>query len=326
MSSTPTVSVIIVFHRDTEFLRPTIGSVMAQTFADFELLLIDNGTGLSADALGEYGRDTRVRFVRLPRNEGIPGGHNAGIKASIGEFVALLDYDDLMRPTRLAEQVSALRAGLDLVSSRVRRIDEKGTPLGREFTLTQRNQQYAYSQYAAPFPTPACTARRKVFLSLPYRADFPFAADFDFQARAVETFKTGAVENELLDYRWYRAQTTQDKAAAIETERATIRLMTGRRRHGRSELPDETKARISQGSPNLATVSRRAATVALTEGLHVLAAYQARRMIVYQKNPANAAAALLLAFKAVVASPKEKAADVARMFLRGPVKALAVTP
>ena len=77
MQSMPAVSVLMVFHRDTPFLRPALASALKQTFADFELVLVDNGTGLGADALGELGRDPRLRWVRLARNEGIPGGHNA---------------------------------------------------------------------------------------------------------------------------------------------------------------------------------------------------------------------------------------------------------
>ena len=113
----PQVSVLMVFHRVTPFFEPAVRSVLEQTFDDLELVLVDNGTGLPVKALGELGADPRVHWVRLPCNEGIPSGHNAGVAAARGEFIALQDYDDIALPHRLERQVATLRAdpGIGLV-------------------------------------------------------------------------------------------------------------------------------------------------------------------------------------------------------------------
>jgi hypothetical protein len=324
----PSVSVIMVFHRLNPFMAEAIGSVLNQTYRDLELILIDNGTGLGAEVLGEAGRDPRVRFVRLSRNEGIPGGHNAGIAAAQSEFIALLDYDDLMLPTRLERQVMALRTDLSLglVSSRVQRINEAGRAIGEEFTLLEADAQYAYSQYAAPFPTPACMGRRKVFAYFPYREQFPFAADFDFQSRVPERFKTGALDEVLFSYRWYPAQTTQDKAAAIEQNRAAIRLMTARRRAGKDEQFDQIKSWVAQGSTDPSAAGGWAARQALAEGLYPLAAYQARRLFALRRIPRNAVRAMSLGLRAIAGARGDERAITAKLFFRGPVKALGVRP
>lgn len=178
----------MVFHRDTPFLRPAIESVRRQTFRDWELVLVDNGTGLPADALGEAGRDPRLTWVRLPRNEGIPGGHNAGVAAARGEFIALLDYDDLALPGRLERQVDLLDRdpSVGLVSSLAESIDEHGRVTGGEFALVEPAAQRAYVAFAAPVVTPAYTGRRMLFERFPYRTELSHAADFDFLARAIE--------------------------------------------------------------------------------------------------------------------------------------------
>ena len=72
------VSAVMAFHRPNPFMSEAVGSVLHQTFRDLELILVDNGTGLGAAALGEAVRDPRVHFVRLPHNAGNPAGHNAG--------------------------------------------------------------------------------------------------------------------------------------------------------------------------------------------------------------------------------------------------------
>lgn len=321
------VSVVTVVHRDNPFLRPALRSLVEQTFQDWELILVDNGAGLSADNLSDgLGFDERLRWVRLPKNLGIPGGHNAGVSAARGEFIALFDYDDLMLPHRLERQVSALRRDprLGLVSSRVRRIDEMGTELGSEFSLTDAKEAYAYSYYAAPFPTPACLGRRELFLQLPYRECFPFAADFDFQARAAEQTGVVALPEVLLHYRWYGAQTTQSKAGEIERSRAAIRLLTARRRGGKKENISEEDGVANADEPEIAQASENAAERALSEQFFPLAAYQARRLLIYRKSLRGLITAVRLGGRAMAGSRGAERRLTVRLWLSGPVKALAL--
>ena len=162
----PTVSVVLVFHKDTPFLRPAITSVLRQTLRDLELVLVDNGLGFGPTLLGECGRDPRVRWVHLESDEGIGAAMNAGITASNAEFVALADFDDLSYPRRLERQVAALCAdpGLGMVSARARRIDVQDRPIvGEVFTLLRPNEFKVYSQYAAPVINPLLTGRREIF-------------------------------------------------------------------------------------------------------------------------------------------------------------------
>lgn len=315
----------MVLHRDTPYLRPAIASVLTQTFRDFELLLVDNGTGLPGDALGSLREDPRVRWVRLPRNLGIPGGHNAGVAAATGEFIALLDYDDLARPVRLARQVAALRADpeLGLVSSLADRIDASGKVIGREFCLP-RGPHLAYTQYAASVVTPGASGRREVFRELPYRTEFPFASDLDFQARAAERWKFAVIDEVLLGYRWYDAQTTQVRLATIERSRCAIQLLTARRRAGRPEQM-ASALDVMNGSA-VAQTWRRGALCCLAEGFPVLAAYQARRSLASGRTPMAALKAGRLALQAWRRAPSVDRTLVVRMFFTGPVRALGLRP
>lgn len=328
MSSPPTVSVILVFHRDIPFLRPAVDSVLAQTFADFELLAVDNGLGVNREFFGAAAADPRLKIVSRPTNEGIPGGHNAGVAAARGRYVALLDYDDLMLPARLERQVAQLEAdrSIDLVSSGVERIDAHGKVLGHEFTLAGAREAYRYSQYAAPFPTPALMGRREVFAEFPYRGVFPFSADFDFITRATERIRVGALNEVLTQYRWYAEQTTQSRRAALEQSRAAIRLATARRRAGRAEQLAGLQEWIAAGCPEAAASCNFAARAALRENFRPLAAYQARRMLAVSTTLRERAVALKLGSRAILrARPGEQRLTL-RMFLRGPVRALAVHP
>ena len=319
----PAVSVLMVSHRATPFLQPALASVWAQTFRDFELVLVDNGAGLTEEILGEAGRDLRLRIIRLPQNLGIPGGHNAGVAAAQGEFIALLDHDDVMLPTRLERQVARLceDAKLGLVSSLADSIDADGRVFGREFSLVDAAAQRAYTQYAAPVVTPAYTGRRPVFLELSYRPEFPHTADFDFLARASERHAMAAVPEVLLQYRHHPAQTTRVEAARIAAERCAVRLLTARRRAGRDEGSDWGRLATAEFRDDEAAMLQNYARQFLAEDFPVLAAYHARRCVVVRRNFQGFLSAASIAREAWHNAGPERAA-VTRMFFRGPVKAL----
>jgi glycosyltransferase involved in cell wall biosynthesis len=322
----PVVSVLMACHRDTPFLRPALASVLGQTLRDLELVLVDNGAGLDPATLGEAGRDPRLRWIRLSSNQGIPAAHNAAVAAAQGEFIALLDHDDVMLPTRLEKQVAWLRAEptRELVSSLAETIDADGRVTGREFALVSGEDQRRYSEFAAPVVTPAYTGRRRVFSDLPYRAEFSLTADFDFLARAAEQFGLGAVPEVLLQYRRHAAQTTVEHANRIAAERCAVRLLTARRRAGKKEGQGGSRLKsVAQNPVPEAEILMRYARRFLSEGFPVQAAWHARRSVAVRPWGFFSALGLL----AQIQQNAEAECGLARqMFWRGPVKALGVKP
>ncbi|MBI3558629.1 MAG: glycosyltransferase [Deltaproteobacteria bacterium] len=99
----PMVSVVIPNYNYARFVGQAIESVLAQTFTDFEIIVVDNGsTDNSLEVLKTFGR--RIRVV-AQENRGQSGSRNRGIEESRGKLVAFLDADDLWRPTKLEKQV-----------------------------------------------------------------------------------------------------------------------------------------------------------------------------------------------------------------------------
>lgn len=113
--SIPRVTVICIFLDEERFLGEAVDSVLAQDFADWELLLVDDGSsdGSSALARDYASRDPgRVRYLEHPghENRGMSATRNLGFAHARGEFVAFMDADDRWRPARLREQVAILDA------------------------------------------------------------------------------------------------------------------------------------------------------------------------------------------------------------------------
>src|SRR5688572_26534962 len=109
----PTVSVVIIFLNAQKFLEAAIVSVLAQTFTDWELLLVDDGsTDASTDIAQSYVRrySEKIYYLEHPghKNRGMSASRNRGIDHATGEFIALLDADDIWLPEKLSRQVSIM--------------------------------------------------------------------------------------------------------------------------------------------------------------------------------------------------------------------------
>ena len=129
------VSIVTPAYNAERFLRATLDSVLAQTYADWELLLVDDCSTDSTPAIiREYAlRDSRVRPMRTAVNTGIPSEvRNAGIRAAQGRYIAFLDADDIWLPSKLEDQVACLRRhGCGAVYSNYEKMDEAGRRSGR---------------------------------------------------------------------------------------------------------------------------------------------------------------------------------------------------
>ena len=106
------ISVIIPVHNRRELIGRAVDSVLEQTFDDFEIIIIDDGSedGTSQHVAARYGGEGRVRLLNLSTNRGVSAARNAGIASAAGDWLAFLDSDDEWRPMKLDKQLKALVA------------------------------------------------------------------------------------------------------------------------------------------------------------------------------------------------------------------------
>jgi glycosyltransferase involved in cell wall biosynthesis len=105
----PQVSVIIPTCNRAELLPRAIRSVLSQSFADFELLVVDDGSDVGNGAIVESFADARIVYTRHPFRRGGAAARNTGIARARAEYVAFLDDDDEWLPDKLARQVELMR-------------------------------------------------------------------------------------------------------------------------------------------------------------------------------------------------------------------------
>ena len=125
--SKPKVSVVIPTYNRPEFLERALASVMAQTFRDFEIIIVQNGRGRSSQKIAEkfLERGITVRYFYLPAANAVRA-RNLGIQQAEGDFVAFLDDDDEWMPEKLAKQMAFFEAnpGAGIVATHARVMKE----------------------------------------------------------------------------------------------------------------------------------------------------------------------------------------------------------
>lgn len=122
------VSVIIPAYKGAAFIAQSIDSVLAQSYPDIELIIVNDGSpDNSAAIIQPYLVDPRVKYIEQ-QNAGVAAARNTGIRDAAGEYIALVDQDDLWLPDKLARQVEYLDAHpeIALVHSNIYFVDEAG--------------------------------------------------------------------------------------------------------------------------------------------------------------------------------------------------------
>lgn len=126
----PTISVVIPAYNAERTILETVGSVLQQTFSDFELIVINDGSKDRTVELLQSIKDERLKVFSY-ENGGLPVARNRGLSRSTGEFIAFVDADDLWAPDKLELQLAALQqhpeAGVAYSWTSI--IDEQGKPL-----------------------------------------------------------------------------------------------------------------------------------------------------------------------------------------------------
>ncbi len=191
----PSVSVLLPFHQAAATLAAAVDSILAQTWTDLELLLLDDGSSdgganLTADVARA---DPRVRLHRWP-HRGLVATLNEGLTLARGSLIARMDADDVSHPERLARQVAALEAGPDLglVACRVRHGGDATTSRGfQSFVdwqngLTDPEAILLHRFVEAPVAHPSVMFRRELPERVGGYRDGPFPEDYELWLRWLE--------------------------------------------------------------------------------------------------------------------------------------------
>ena len=223
-SPVPSISVIMPVHNAAPYLDTSIGSILGQTFEDFELVVLDDGsTDGSGGLLRDWAkRDTRVRLVLSPIRLGLVGSANRVVREARAPVCARMDADDVSCPTRLEAQWEVVRSRPDasLVGTLWEGIDGAGRLVRPRdgWRLTRRSS-------FAPFPHGSIMFRREVFeASGGYRAACAYWEDLDLYLRMAARGRILVLPAPLYRYRFHTASTLGGEIQTGEERAAELML------------------------------------------------------------------------------------------------------
>ena len=217
MKRAPTVSVVLPALNGAPHLAEAIGSILAQTFDDLELIVADDGSddGSREIAEGFAERDARVRTIALTRDPATLSGaraDNAATRLARGAFIARMDQDDVAAPERLAVQLALMEAqGLDVCGSQAVYFGDRDDPIwfpeGHDAILSELVFRPAMVHAAQ---TTRADARRAAPLD-----ETTVAEDYEWQTRMAGRLGFGNARETLVRYRRHPAQGSQVRRTAM---------------------------------------------------------------------------------------------------------------
>jgi glycosyl transferase family 2 len=239
------VTVLMPVHNGARFVRETIESILRQSWTDFELLIIDDGsTDGTRDVIGVF-RDPRIRVLTNPLRLGLSQSLNRGLSSAKGTLVARHDADDRSHPARLATQTAFLRSNpaVALVGAQVRVLDERGRvshPPGWRKPLTEVGIRF-HSMFDNPFIHSSVMFRRDPVWSVlgGYDTSLVSAEDFDLWSRVAARYRVRNLPQTLVDFRVHEGSfaaqfggdhIARSSAVVARNLRSALRL---------DEVPDE---------------------------------------------------------------------------------------
>ncbi len=202
-------SVIIPLYNKAPYVQKTVGSVLAQTFGDYELIIIDNGSTDGSSEIVAGFTDPRIRIVRLEKNVGVSNARNKGVELSTASYITFLDADDWWEPTFLEEMAGLIgrhpSAGIYGTSYYIVKNGKKRiAPIGVEETFIEGEINYC-QVYAKTL----CMPLTSITVAIPraifdetggFKPNLKMGEDFDLWIRIALKHKVVFLNKPLSNY------------------------------------------------------------------------------------------------------------------------------
>ncbi|QPK64913.1 glycosyltransferase [Methylomonas sp. LL1] len=200
----PVISILLPCKNGGAALSAALNSVLSQTFSDFELIFLDDGsTDGSLDTVKSFS-DPRIRIVTDGTSKGLAARLNQGVSLASGKYIARMDADDVCFPDRLAKQVAYLEIHpeIDLLGCRAVVFRNPANVVGLLPFAATHQALCSQTWRNIPLPHPTWMGRREWFLRYPYRyPEVLRAEDQELLLRAHSSSRYACLDDILLGYR-----------------------------------------------------------------------------------------------------------------------------
>lgn len=207
----PAISVLIPVYNGQQYLSEAISSILNQTYSDFELIIVDDGSADESEKVIKSFDDRRIVYSKNEVNKGLIYSLNKGISISKGEYIARMDQDDISDPRRLEKQINEFKmdSGLVVCGSLIKMFGSGKDEYVGHIPVTQ-GQIISSVFFACPFAHPSVMMRKEALMKLGvvYREEYLHSEDFDLWSRLVFLGNSKNIPEYLLQYRVHDKQTS----------------------------------------------------------------------------------------------------------------------
>jgi glycosyltransferase involved in cell wall biosynthesis len=226
-SHQPAVTVLMPVYNGEKYLRQAVESVLRQTWRDFELLVVDDGSSdRSVDLVKSFG-DARIRIIRNERNCGLVASLNRGIDEASGLYIARMDSDDISLPSRLARQIDFMKAhkAVGICGTWVKTLGRLVCRVFRYPTSSEQIKAGLFFQNVIGHPSVMMRTDWIRGHGLYYDSSFLHVEDWDLWQRAAALFDLANIPDPQVRYRLH----AESVSATKRTEQmGSIRMMCRR--------------------------------------------------------------------------------------------------
>ena len=214
----PRASIIVSTFNGERHLKEALESLLSQSFSDFELIVVDDGSSDRTAVILESFRDRRLIVLRHDNNLGIAASQNDALNIAKGEYIVLQDHDDASQPGRLESQISFLDSHphIALVGSSCLVIDDKGVVKGT-WSVSRHEISLKWSLlFQNPFLHTSAVIRRSALKTVGgYSADpnVRFVEDYDLISRIAAVFGVANIPEPLVSWREHPTQASSRNRA-----------------------------------------------------------------------------------------------------------------
>jgi hypothetical protein len=211
----PLISVVMVIRNVERFLAEAIKSVLCQTFKDFEFIIVDFGSTDKSKAIAASyaATDSRIMLHEIPTCS-LTEARNAACLLAQGQYIAIMDSDDISAPDRLASELDFMEkhAEVGLMGGATEWIDAAGRSLRIDRPPAEDHEIRAELAVRCPFCQSTALIRKEAFtVAGGYRPVFAQAEDYDLWLRIADHFKVANLRQVVLKYRIHPHQLTLRK-------------------------------------------------------------------------------------------------------------------
>jgi len=200
----PKITVFITAYNAAQYISDAINSILSQTYTDFELLIIDDGSTDETNQIISSYSDSRIRLIKNDKNRGLVYSRNLALSEARGKYLAILDSDDIAHENRLEIQLKEFenRPNLALLGTPANIINSKGERTG-EIIKVKHGKDNVSTQlfFENTFVHSSVMLQASVFRYFGGYQNHPLAEDYDLIARIALSYEVDNLKLALVDYR-----------------------------------------------------------------------------------------------------------------------------